>query len=268
MNKKLTLSAILFSVTAIADDIKPISLKEIPITANPLELLSEEMVRPIYIMNGINLQNNRNSSLGSTLEAIPGVSNSGWGDNLGRPVIRGMGRNRIQILNNGMQIRDVSNMSGDHGIALDTLAAEQIEIIRGPESIIYGGGAIGGVVNIIDYRIHPEFVEGIIGKYDTSYGGANNQSSGSILVDIGSENTMFHLDLYNRDTKNLKIPGFSVSERLAIQTLNLIGMHLAKTYSKTRIAIVGGVDWALPIFLIKALLASLLPSTNRNTELY
>ena len=53
MNKKLTLSAILFSVTAIADDIKPISLKEIPITANPLELLSEEMVRPIYIMNGI-----------------------------------------------------------------------------------------------------------------------------------------------------------------------------------------------------------------------
>ena len=73
MNKKLTLSAILFSVTVIADDIKPISLKEIPITANPLELLSEEMVRPIYIMNGINLQNNRNSSLGSTLEAIPGV---------------------------------------------------------------------------------------------------------------------------------------------------------------------------------------------------
>ena len=62
MNKKLTLSAILFSVTAIADDIKPISLKEIPITANPLELLSEEMVRPIYIMNGINLQNNKKSS--------------------------------------------------------------------------------------------------------------------------------------------------------------------------------------------------------------
>ena len=79
MNKKLTLSAILFSVTAIADDIKPISLKEIPITANPLELLSEEMVRPIYIMNGIELQNNKKSSLGSTLEKIPGVSNSAWG---------------------------------------------------------------------------------------------------------------------------------------------------------------------------------------------
>ena len=108
MNKKLTLSAILFSVTAIADDIKPISLKEIPITANPLELLSEEMVRPIYIMNGINLQNNKKSSLGSTLEKIPGVSNSAWGDNVGRPVIRGMDRNRIQILNNGMQTTDKS----------------------------------------------------------------------------------------------------------------------------------------------------------------
>jgi len=215
MRNKLTLSIILISVVVNADVEKTLALKEIPVTANPLELSSDEMSRPIHIISGVNLQNNKSSSFGSMLDSVPGVSNSSWGGSVGRPVIRGMNRNRIQILNNGMQVRDVSNMSGDHGIALDTLAAEQIEIIRGPESIIYGGGAIGGVVNIIDYRIHPEFVEGVMGKYDASYGGANVASSGSMLVDIGSDNTMFHLDLYNRDTKNLKIPGFSVSERLA-----------------------------------------------------
>jgi iron complex outermembrane recepter protein len=215
VRNKLTLSIILLSVVVNADEAKTLKLKEIPVTANPLELSSDEMSRSIYIMNGINLQNNKSSSLGNTLEKIPGVSNSAWGDSVGRPVIRGMDRNRIKILNNGLEVRDVSNMSGDHGIALDTMAAEQIEIIRGPESIIYGGGAIGGVVNIVDYRIHPEFVEGVMGKYDASYGGANTASSGSMLVDIGSDNTMFHLDLYNRDTKNLKIPGFSVSEKLA-----------------------------------------------------
>lgn len=198
-----------------ADEKTGIQLIEIPVTANPLELESEEMIRPIHIMNGINLQRNKNSSLGNTLEKIPGVSNNSWGNSVGRPVIRGMDRNRIKILNNGMEVRDVSNMSGDHGVAVDTMAAEQIEIIRGPESIIYGGGAIGGVVNIIDYRIHPEFVDGVMGKYDASYGGPNNASSSSMLVDIGSDNTMFHLDLYQRDTKNLRIPGFSVSERLA-----------------------------------------------------
>ena len=60
-----------------------------------------------------------------------------------------MDRNRVQILNNGMQIKDVSNLSGDHAISLDSLSSEQIEVVRGPETIIYGGGAVGGVVNII-----------------------------------------------------------------------------------------------------------------------
>ena len=96
-----------------------------------------------------------------------------------------MDRNRVQILNNGMQIKDVSNLSGDHAISLDSLSSEQIEVVRGPETIIYGGGAVGGVVNIIDYRIHPEFVDGIVGKYDVSMGGANNANSGSMLIDIG-----------------------------------------------------------------------------------
>ena len=61
-----------------------------------------------------------------------------------------------------MQIKDVSNLSGDHAISLDSLSSEQIEVVRGPETIIYGGGAVGGVVNIIDYRIHPEFIDGIV----------------------------------------------------------------------------------------------------------
>jgi iron complex outermembrane recepter protein len=213
MYKKLTIVTLFFSATISAET--TIKINEIPITANPLALSDDEMVRPIHIISGVNLQNNKSSSLGSMLDSVPGVGNSSWGGSVGRPVIRGMSRNRIQILNNGMQVRDVSNMSGDHGIALDTLASEQIEIIRGPETIIYGGGAIGGVVNIIDYRIHPEFVEGVMGKYDASYGGANNQSSVSTSVDFGSDNTMFHLDLYNRNSKNLDVPGFSVSKKLA-----------------------------------------------------
>ena len=192
-----------------------LQLKEIPVTANPLNLSSDEMTRPVHIMNGVQLQNKRSSSLGSMLDSVPGVSNNSWSDNVGRPTIRGMDRNRVQILNNGMQIKDVSNLSGDHAISLDSLSSEQIEVVTGPEAIIYGGGAVGGVVNIIDYRIHPEFVDGIVGKYDVSMGGPNNANSSSMLIDIGTDNLMFHLDLYNRDSKNIKIPGSSVSEKLA-----------------------------------------------------
>jgi len=212
--KKIVLATIL-STSVFADEALKITTGEIPVTANPLSLSADEMVRPINIMNGVSLQNRKSSSLGSMLDSVPGVSNSSWGDSIGRPVIRGMDRNRIQILNNGMQVKDVSNVAGDHAIAMDSLSTEQIEVVRGPETIIYGGGAIGGVVNLIDYRIHPKFIDGIVGKYDASTGGANNATSTSLLMDFGANNVMFHIDLYDRDSKNIKIPGFSVSKKLA-----------------------------------------------------
>ena len=150
MRNKLLMGMLLASLPLYSNEKASLELNEIPVTANPLGLSVDEMFRPVYIMNGLDLSNNKSSSLGSTLEKVPGISNSSWGDNIGRPVIRGMDRNRIKILNNGMQIKDVSNVSGDHVISIDTLSSEQIEVIRGPESIIYGGGAIGGIINIID----------------------------------------------------------------------------------------------------------------------
>ena len=214
MRKIITLCLIIASHYLHANEEVQLRLKEVPITANPLMLSSDEMVNPIQIINGEDLMNLKNSSLGNTLKKIPGITNSSWGDSVGRPVIRGMDNNRIHLLNNGMEINDVSAMSGDHNVPIDTLSAEQIEVIRGPASIIYGGGATGGVINIIDTRIHPEFIEGLFGKYDVGYGGANNESSGSALIDYGVNNFMFHIDGYKRDSKNLKIPGYSVSKRL------------------------------------------------------
>ena len=198
-----------------AEDERSMKLIEIPVTANPLNLSSDQLANPVQIFSGTELQNRKNSSLGSVLDGVPGISNNSWGDSVGQPVIRGMDSNRIKILNNGMEIKDVSNMSGDHAVAIDTLSSEQIEVIRGPASIIYGGGAVGGIINIIDHRIHSEYIDGVLGKYDQSFGGANNQSSTAFSVDYGhNDNLMFHLDGYKRDSKNLNIPGFSVSKRL------------------------------------------------------
>jgi len=192
-----------------------IELIEIPVTANPLNLSSDELANPVRIFSGTELQNMKDSSLGTVLDGVPGITNNSWGDSVGQPVIRGMDSNRIKILNNGMEIKDVSNMSGDHAVAIDTLSSEQIEIIRGPASIIYGGGAVGGLINIVDHRIHKEYIDGSFVKYDQSFGGANNQTSSAFSVDYGhNDNVMFHVDGYKRDSKNIDIPGFSVSKRL------------------------------------------------------
>ena len=210
-----TIFALFFSAAAFAGEVQKLELKEIPVTANPLSLSGDELAIPVQIFSGIDLQTMKKPSLGATLDMVPGISNNSWGDSVGQPVVRGMDSNRIKFLNNGMEIKDVSNMSGDHAVAIDTISSDRIEIIRGPASVIYGGGAVGGVINIIDHRIHSEFVDGMIGKYDQSFGGAGNEVSSAISVDYGVKNVMFHVDGYTRDSKNIKTPGFSVSKNLA-----------------------------------------------------
>ena len=213
--RNIFLCVLLLSTIVHAEGEQRLEINEIPVTANPLGLSADELANPVQIFNRTELQNRKNSSLGAVFDGVPGITNNSWGDSVGQPVIRGMDSNRIKILNNGMEIKDVSNMSGDHAVAIDTLSSDQIEVIRGPASIIYGGGAVGGIINIVDHRIHSEYIDGLFGKYDQSFGGANNQSSSAFSVDYGhNDNLMFHLDGYRRDSKNLSIPGFSVSKRL------------------------------------------------------
>ena len=207
--------SLLLCALVYAEDEREMKLIEIPVTANPLSLSSDQLANPVQIFNGTELQNIKHSSLGAVLGKIPGINNNSWGDSVGQPVIRGMDSNRIKILNNGMEIKDVSNISGDHAVAIDALSSGQIEIIRGPAAIIYGGGAVGGVINIIDHRIHNEYIDGVFGKYNQSFGGANNETSSTFSVDSGyNDNIMFHLDGYKRNSKNIDIPGFSVSKKL------------------------------------------------------
>jgi iron complex outermembrane recepter protein len=204
----------IIGVSAYADQPGHVQLQQVPVTANPLKLSNDERVKPIHIYSGAELTRIKDSSIGNMLKGTPGVTNAGFGDAIGRPVIRGMDNNRVQMLNNGIQINDVSAMSGDHAIAYDALSAEQIEIVRGPAAVIYGGGATGGVINIIDNRIHTEYYEGLMGAYDLGTGGANNEQAGSFLIDYGIKDIMIHVDGYDRSSKNLKIPGNSVSKEL------------------------------------------------------
>jgi iron complex outermembrane receptor protein len=172
------------------------------------------MVVPISILNGRELSLKRENTLAETLNSIPGVSNSSFGPSIGRPMIRGMDSDRIKILQNGVNNLDASNLSFDHGVSIDPLIIEQIDVIRGPATLLYGGGAVGGVVNAIDHRIPKEKLEGITGRGEVRYGGANLEQSNAAVVDVGTGNFVMHFDAYNRDSKNLRIPGNAISNRL------------------------------------------------------
>lgn len=203
----------LFAASAIAADNTEIDLASVPVTGNPLGVSSDELVVPVSVLNGRELTFKRESTLGETLNGIPGVSATGFGPNSSRPIIRGLDAERVRILQNGLGILDAASLSFDHAVSLDPLVIEQIEVVRGPAALLYGGSAMGGVVNAIDHRIPTEKLEGMAGRAEASFGGANSQNNGAGVIDIGNGKFAIHADAYTRKSSDLDIPGFAVSKR-------------------------------------------------------
>jgi iron complex outermembrane recepter protein len=191
----------------------PIELAPVPVTANPLGVGSDELVVPVSVLSGRDLSLARESTLGETLKNIPGVSATYFGPNASRPIIRGLDGERVRIMQNGVGILDASSLSFDHAVAIDPLIIEQIDVVRGPASLLYGGSAIGGVVNAIDHRIPKEKLDGITGRGEVRFGGAEDQKSGAIVLDAGNGMFAIHADIYERSTNDMDIPGFAVSSR-------------------------------------------------------
>ena len=196
-----------------AEQTTNIDLPTISVTGNPLGVASDALVVPVSILSGRELSLKRESTLGDTLNGIPGVAATHFGPNASRPVIRGLDAERVRIMQNGVGVLDASSLSFDHAVTIDPLVIEQIDVVRGPAALLYGGSAVGGVVNAIDHRIPTESVTGVIGRTEARVGGPDSQNNLASVVDVGNGKIAIHADAYTRKTSDLNIPGFAVSSR-------------------------------------------------------
>ena len=192
------------------------SLDEIVVTANRSDQTLFQQVQPTNLLKGRNLQLKLQPTLGETLNNEPGVSSTSFGPGASRPVVRGLGDDRVRILQNGISVLDVSNVSPDHAVAVDPLTVRSIEVVRGPATLLYGPNTIGGVVNVIDDRIPQERFSNAYpsGKIETSAGSADDLFSQSGAITWGSGPIVFHLDAFDRNTNDIDIPGFARSDAL------------------------------------------------------
>jgi iron complex outermembrane receptor protein len=183
-------------------------LDEVTITARSLE--SRRWVQPVQQLSGAALTQRQGSNLGETLDNLPGIANSSFGPNVGRPVMRGMEGDRISLLQNGGANMDVSGLSADHAVPIDPLTTERIEVLRGPMTLLYGNSAMGGVVNLIDNRIARERVfgseGGVMGRTEVRSGGAADERSTGAMVEAGHDRFALHVDAFERTTQNLRVP--------------------------------------------------------------
>ncbi len=181
-------------------------LDAVVVTGNPLG--KSELATPSSVLSGNGLVLRRGSSLGETLDGLPGVSGSYFGPNANRPVIRGQDGDRIRVLSNAGASLDVSSLSFDHAVPIDPLVIERIEVLRGPAALLYGGSAVGGVVNAIDNRIPKARIEGVSGALETRFGGAASERAASALVETGGSGFALHVDAFGRKTDDLRVPDF------------------------------------------------------------
>jgi iron complex outermembrane receptor protein len=138
-----------------------------------------ESYQPTTVLAGQELTKQLESSLGETLENQPGVSSRSFGPTPARPVIRGLDGDRVLILQDGQRVGDLSSQSGDHGVNVNPLAAQRIEVVRGPATLLYGANAIGGLVNVITEQIPTKPVTGTKGNFTLDGGTAANEGGGA-----------------------------------------------------------------------------------------
>ena len=180
----------------------------VTVSANPLgKEESMQILSPTKVLSGSELRSKIGSSLGETLGGELGVSASGFGAGASRPIIRGLEGPRVKILQNGMAVADVSSISNDHAVASETASSQQIEILRGPAALLYGSGAIGGLVNVVDGRIPTTLSKQLNGEAEVKYGAVNKEKSASFFLDNSVGDVALHFDGNSRDADNYKIPG-------------------------------------------------------------
>src|SRR5688500_6695023 len=131
-------------------------------------------------------------SLGATLENQPGVASRSFGPAPARPVIRGLDGDRVQILQDGQRMGDLSSQSGDHGVAVNPAAASRIDVVRGPATLLYGANAIGGLVNVITEDIPTRPIEGVDGTVTFDIGSAAKEAATAADIRAGDGTFALH----------------------------------------------------------------------------
>lgn len=187
-------------------------LEEIVVTATALDVEALEMIQATTVLTDEELAKRLAGTIGDTLESLPGVQSAFFGPGVGRPIIRGLEGARVGVLENNMSSNDASAVSVDHAVSVEPFLADQVEVLRGPATLLYGSDTIGGVVNVRTNRIpapsQTPFSTSFLMQHDTVSDGI----FGGARADYSSERWGFHADAYYRDADDYDIPGFAELE--------------------------------------------------------
>jgi iron complex outermembrane receptor protein len=215
-NKMRCFSVFLFSCNLAvfaADNTGIQTLEEMVVMGAEIKQSATQQAHPAVVLSGESLRSKIGQTLGETLQNELGATNQSFGAGVGTPVIRGQSGPRVKVMQNSLGNNDLSTLSPDHANGVDPIIAERIELLRGPSTLLYGNGAIGGIVNVIDNRI-PETLPAKLftGAGEQRYDSASNESASAFKLEGGKNHIAYHLDGFYRDQNNTHISGAAIDE--------------------------------------------------------
>lgn len=190
--------------------------ERVTVTGGQIERSETDTAQSVVVLNENDMKLATTPTLGDTLGQQPGVGSSGFTPGASRPIIRGQSENRVRVLNNGTEVFDVSNLSPDHAPSVSTLLSQSVEVVRGPATILYGSGAIGGVVNVSDNLIPVEQpASPVSGEVGARFDSTDLERSGAIALTISPfQHLVLHAEGSWIQTDDRQIPGFALDERI------------------------------------------------------
>lgn len=184
-------------------------LDGVVVRALPLDQRGDEVISNVAVLTGDELVRRRQATLGETLQGVPGVNSDTFGAGASRPVIRGQTSPRVKVLTDGSELMDASAVSPDHAVVGEPLLLDGIEILRGPSALLYGGGAIGGAVNLLDRKIPTEIpANGVDGAIEFRGGTADGERTGVVGLTAGAGNFAVRLEALDRTSDDYDIPSY------------------------------------------------------------
>ena len=206
--KKFTRMLTLMSIVAISPAFAQ-DIEDVTVTSSILGSKSQ-IENPIHVIDEETLNKSGSHSIGESIDNLLGVSNTDFGSIVGQPVIRGLSGARVKVLENGLVNRDVSGIGADHPIDIDLNNIQQVEIVRGPSSLLYSNGALGGIVNVVDNTITQEdFSEQEI-KLGFEHNSVNDGDVHNISFSDNIEGFNVSLAYKHQNFNNFEIPDEAV----------------------------------------------------------
>ncbi|HMM25778.1 MAG TPA: TonB-dependent receptor plug domain-containing protein, partial [Pseudoxanthomonas mexicana] len=177
-----------------ASDAQTKDLEAVVVTASPLKGNAESVATPVDVLYGEDLDKAKAGTLGETVAKLPGVQTTYFGTGVGRPIIRGQEGPRVQVLSGGIGSMDASTVSADHAVSIEPFLADQIEVLKGPATLLFGSGAIGGAVNVVDGRLAESIPDQpLSGRAEVRGNTVNDERTGMFRLDGVSGNWVLHV---------------------------------------------------------------------------